>query len=541
MVYYNITEGKMNNKEFYGMSKDELAEFIKNCAMDDNTNLLRIKNTEDVNTFIKICNKFSGASVLGFTYDSGNSRPRTLSKENNDITLTLGAEVFLPNLRYGETYDYSIEMVFQDVQDFFYIPNSIDKSTEIDIETFTVEEDNCIFYCFSKNDKTKRIYIESKKLFVENFINPEEEKEDVQEELPKNTLEKAKLMYEQKNYQECIRTLKYEYFDLEKDANANNIMALCYSAENNTYEAIRYINYAIELNPNSWLFFYNKAFYLIQENLNMDALRCFNTAIKLTSQEEKLRMISKGIIDLVNAKTRFYSEYSINDIKSFNEYIYYFESIINLKFCFPEYKEKFREYKKGAVSYFFYKQKDNIDHFYGLNRNYSNLAENLKAILNVKDLDDEIKEESLHYLDICNSNIEDELNSKKAKEELENYVLDLLSKEYTKDEIVEAARNKFPSVFKYTVEDIINKRLKNNIKSSSSPMAPLPHAWKKKDTIRAFMNSGMSKVEMIEQLSIDYGISEESAAASINAYYQDDGLGLKEYFDEFDEDEDELF
>ena len=49
----------------------------------------------------------------------------------------------------------------------------------------------------------------------------------------------------------------------------------------------------------------------------------------------------------------------------------------------------------------------------------------------------------------------------------------------------------------------------------------------------------LTKAEMIEQLSADFGISEESAAASINAYYQDDGLGLKEYFDEFDDDEDE--
>lgn len=74
-----------------------------------------------------------------------------------------------------------------------------------------------------------------------------------------------------------------------------------------------------------------------------------------------------------------------------------------------------------------------------MNRNYFNLAENLKAILNVKDLDDAIKEEIQHYLDTCNSNIEDELNRKKENEELEKYVLDLSSKEYSKDEIIEAA------------------------------------------------------------------------------------------------------
>lgn len=75
--------------------------------------------------------------------------------------------------------------------------------------------------------------------------------------------------------------------------------------------------------------------------------------------------------------------------------------------------------------------------------------------------------------------------------------------------------------------------------TTTSPMAPLPPSWKKKDAIRDFINTGMTKAEMIEQLSADFGISEESAAASINAYYQDDGLGLKEYFDEFDDDEDE--
>ena len=92
----------------------------------------------------------------------------------------------------------------------------------------------------------------------------------------------------------------------------------------------------------------------------------------------------------------------------------------------------------------------------------------------------------------------------------------------------------------YKVEDIIDKISKNNLKSTTtSPMAPLPPSWKKKDAIQDFINTGMTKAEMIEQLSADFGISEESAAASINAYYQDDGLGLREYFDDFDDEEDE--
>ena len=332
---------------------------------------------------------------------------------------------------------------------------------------------------------------------------------------------------------------KYEYFDLEKDAEANNLMALCFSAQNNLYEALRYINNAIELNPNRSTYYYNKAFYLCRSDLQFDGLKCFNTGLAFAKNEEEKRRFSKNIIDLVNAKTRIYTEYNIRDIKSFNEYIYYFESIIDLEYCFPEFKEKFIEYKKAAVNFFFNKQKYDIDNWFGMNRNYFNLAENLKAILNVKDLDDAIKEETQHYLDTCNSNIEDELNRKKENEELEKYVLDLSSKEYSKDEIVEATRNKFPSVYKYDVEVIIDKIQKVSTKSTStSSIAPLPPSWKKKDAIRDFINSEMSKAEMIEQLSAYFGISEESATASINAYYQDDGLGLREYFDDFDDEED---
>ena len=538
MVFYNIMEEKMSNEEFYGMSKDELFDFIDKCAVEDNYNLLRIKTTEDANTFIKICKKFSGASILGFSYNSDTTSPRRLFKRNNDIILTLGAEVFLPDLRYGETYNYSIEMVFNEVQEFSFVPNSIDKSTEIDVETFIVDKDNCIFSCFSRDDKTKKIYIKCKNVFVENFIDPEEDEEE--KTPPINVIDRAEFMYNQKNYKECIRILKYEYFDLEKDAEANNLMALCFSAQNNLYEALRYINNTIELNPNRSTYYYNKAFYLCRSDLQFDGLKCFNTGLAFAKNEEEKRRFSKNIIDLVNAKTRIYTEYNIRDIKSFNEYIYYFESIIDLEYCFPEFKEKFIEYKKAAVNFFFNKQKYDIDNWFGMNRNYFNLAENLKAILNVKDLDNAIKEEIQHYLDTCNSNIEDELNRKKENEELEKYVLDLSSKEYSKDEIIEAARNKFPSVYKYKVEDIIDKISKNNLKSTTtSPMAPLPPSWKKKDAIRDFINTGMTKAEMIEQLSADFGISEESAAASINAYYQDDGLGLKEYFDEFDDDEDE--
>ena len=51
MVFYNIMEEKMSNEEFYGMSKDELFDFIDKCAVEDNYNLLRIKTTEDANTF----------------------------------------------------------------------------------------------------------------------------------------------------------------------------------------------------------------------------------------------------------------------------------------------------------------------------------------------------------------------------------------------------------------------------------------------------------------------------------------------------------
>ena len=180
-----------------------------------------------------------------------------------------------------------------------------------------------------------------------------------------------------------------------------------------------------------------------------------------------------------------------------------------------------------------------MDNSFGINRDYSLLAEKFESILRVEGLEDKIKNGAQKYLDNCNDILEKERIENETKEELKAYVSDLISKEYSREEILEAARTKFPAVWKYDVETIVDKQIKVPTLHSSIPISPLPPAWKKKNTIRDYIDSGMSKAEMVEQLSADFGISEESALASINAYYQDDGLGLKEYFDDFDEDEDE--
>jgi len=529
----------MDTEEFYGVPEDKLFEFVDECATEDGK-LLEIKTSEQVAKFVLIAKKFSGASILGFSYDSGNSSPRRLSKRSNDIIITIGAEVFLPGLRYGETYDYSIKMLFKDVIDFSFIPGSVEDSTEIGIEKFEIENGICEFRCFSKKDETKVIRIRSKYLFIENFIDPEDaDEEDVV--VPDSIIERARFMYKQQNYRECIRILKFEYFDLEKDARANNLMYLCYSAINNQYEALRYINYAIELEPNACLYYYNKAFCLFKSNLELDSLKCFNKGLSLAESEEDKRQFSKNIIDIVNAKTRFYHTLDIKDAKSFDEYLYYFDSIINLEYCFPEFKEKFKQYKNEAISYFYNNLKREMDNSFGINRDYSLLAEKFESILRVEGLEDKIKNGAQKYLDNCNDILEKERIENETKEELKAYVSDLISKEYSREEILEAARTKFPAVWKYDVETIVDKQIKVPTLHSSIPISPLPPAWKKKNTIRDYIDSGMSKAEMVEQLSADFGISEESALASINAYYQDDGLGLKEYFDDFDEDEDDIF
>lgn len=53
------------------------------------------------------------------------------------------------------------------------------------------------------------------------------------------------------------------------------------------------------------------------------------------------------------------------------------------------------------------------------------------------------------------------------------------------------------------------------------------------------MDEDFTKSEIIEQLSADFGISEESAEATINSYYKDDDLQLGNYFDDLLEDDED--
>ncbi len=167
---YHLTSG-IDREEFYGITNEHLFEFSANCSIEDDSSYLQIKSTELADEFIKICKKFKGASILSFTYDSGNRGPR-INKQTNNLFLSLGAFVFFPNLRWGETLPTSLKMKFEDVSDFLFVPGSITDSIEIEVEQFYVEDNNCIFSCHLRKDNSKRMLIKSKKVFVVNFIDP---------------------------------------------------------------------------------------------------------------------------------------------------------------------------------------------------------------------------------------------------------------------------------------------------------------------------------------------------------------------------------
>ena len=467
-------------------------------------------------TFVLLCKKFQGASILDFAYTTENQNGRIMYKRKNDFYLHLGLHVFLPALRFSETYVYDVTLLFKDISEIFYNPIDIDENTEIEIDSFTVTHNECIFSCYSKDDKKRKFFVKAKELLVENYITPEDEKDDDEifeddsinsqkKETVKSlsAFELANKRFDEKRYNDCIHILKYQYKDLNQNAEANNLLSLCYYYLNNPKEAIIYINKAIELNDNRCNYFVNKGFYLSRLNCHKEAIKCFNVAIKKSPDEEHTRQTTKDIIDLVNRKIKYYSPYDLVEVEKFEEYILYFDSIINLEFYFPEYREKFRELKQKAVSYFFERTKSIYENPFQP-MSYQNIANRCKSILNISDLDERIKTETQNIYKDCNKIINKESN-----------------------------KNSFG---------------KNNIKKLQSkrgvdvPINPLPNPRDKRSAIYDMMNEDYTKSEMIEQLSTEFRISEESARASINSYYQDESLGLKEYFEnnDFDDEEDEF-
>ena len=164
----------MNDEQFYGMTNDELFDFVKKCKNDNEEfkNLLKLKNTEIIQLFIKICKNFEGASIKSFIYATSNTNPRILSKKTNFIRLTLGVNTFFPGLRYGENYYNEVCLVFTDLIELRYVPVGINEYAEISIDKFSVENNNyCVFQCHKKDDAQKIFYIKSKDVFVEDFIS----------------------------------------------------------------------------------------------------------------------------------------------------------------------------------------------------------------------------------------------------------------------------------------------------------------------------------------------------------------------------------
>lgn len=530
----------MSKEEFFGVTDKDIYNFVEACSSKED-GFLHITTQALADTFVLMCKKFQGASILEFYYTTENQNGRIMYKRKNDLYLHLGLHVFLPDLRFGETYVYDVTLLFKDIFEVSYNPIDINENTEIEIDSFTVTQNECLFSCNAKDNKKRKFSVKAKELLVENYITPEDAEDDDEiledesvnskkEETvkPLTAFELATKRFEEKNYNDCIHILKYQYKNLNEDADANNILSLCFAHLNNPNEAVNYINKAIELDNTRCYYFANKGIYLCKLNCHKDAIKCFNDALEKSPDEEHTRKYTKDIIDLVNLKIQFYSPYDLLEVEKFEEYILYFDSIINLEFCFPEYREKFKELKHEAVSHFYERTKTIFENQFH-SKNYQNIANRCKSILNVSNLDEKIKIETQNIYEKCNQIVNKESNKN-------NFVEDLFKKGYSVDEIVEAFNSKFNyKIYDYEVKSMIEKiKTKRGV---DIPINPLPPLRDKRSAISEMMDEEYTKAEMVEQLSSDFGISEESALATINSYYKDDDLQLGDYFGDFDDDD----
>lgn len=538
----------MKNKNACKLTPQEILSFINDCTFDD-SNYLHIKTTELAEQLILICNNFLEASILSFLYDSENDNINTLEKKANTFFLKLGLNVYLPKL-FGETQRMPITFFFKDISELSFNPCKINTNSEIIVDHFTISPEECIFSCCSKEDQTKKIFIKSKELFIDDiFTERDEEDEDIEDEeengdyqdnvdgQPLSIVQKASILYSRKQYQECIHLLEYEYYDLEKDAGANNLLCLCYTHFKNYNEAIHYINKAIELNNNNCIFYFNKALCLLCCRLTIDGIKCINIALSYADDEQQLRNISNYLIDMINNIMKEFSIEMIYNNELFSEHILFCDSIINLKYCFPELKEKYKKLKNEIIDYYYKETNFKYDLFVP-NKDYKMLASRYSALLQVSDLpaDKRVKIESL--LKDCNESAMIDERAEKNETDKQQYIDDLISRGFSLEEIEESYKKKFSESYfpSYSVKEKIQNF---KTRKSAGPMQPLPKPSSKPDAIRNMMEMEMSKSEMIEQLGIDYGISEESARNYIDSLYQDDELGLREYFDDNDFDDDE--
>ncbi len=289
--------------------------------------------------------------------------------------------------------------------------------------------------------------------------------------------EKAWQFFNKEDYDQCMHILKYEYFDLEKDADAYYLLSMCILNLGNKYDANIYIDKAISLDKTKSAYFYIKSECLKTANLSMEYIENIKTAIDLADKEEDSLKYSQALNNYITTRLENYTLKLLDNNEKFNLYILAIDTMINLNYCFPGITTKYKIMKNDAINYY-YKETYNIFNSPGIpGKSYKALASRCNTLLRIQDLSSAQKTAIQNLLHECNK-------------------------------LVKQFEDK-----KYTF-------------TSSSFANP----WEKPYLIQDMMSSGMSKSEMIEQLSVEYGMPEESAEASLNSYYRNDDLGLRDYF-----------
>lgn len=423
----------MQNDKLIDISDKFILDFLDDCKSNDDL-YLHIKTNDLVERFILLCNGFKNASILEFNYVTEDDPPKIEFTYKNDLYLQIGLNAFLPGLNYSKTYDFAITLIFSNISELLFIPVNINSNMEIELETFTVSPDECVFSCFFKDDNTKKFSVKAKELLVEDYlteyisdVNEDERKNiDFQKETKYQYLsvfDMASNLRKEGKINECIHLLEYEYPELNKDARANNLLSLCYSSFKNYNEAIYYVNKAIELDSNESTYFYNKGLYLFSMGLTVDCIKCLNQSIKLEKDEKYIRLITKTIVKYLNPRIRLFILYSINNNEILNEYMLYFDTILNLQYCFQELKDKVKNLKNELINYYYDETYRKYNTFYE-NRNYDEIISRCRALLNVKDIEPEQKSKITSLLKDCT-------NSKQNNEKISSSTDEIIYYENT--------------------------------------------------------------------------------------------------------------
>ncbi len=155
--------------------------------------------------------------------------------------------------------------------------------------------------------------------------------------------------------------------------------------------------------------------------------------------------------------------------KNFEAFLFFADSLINSDSCPQDLKNSIMIFRDQVIYFFFKRIKLRVNNYKKINPDFGLLIDELNILLKISDLDDNFMKEVKSYLDIC------------------------------------------------------------NIRSKSTRV-PLHSSSEIKETIKVYKYSGMSKSEMIDYLSKDFGISKDSALTTINSLYRDNELKLQKYF-----------